>query len=95
MPSTQPDLSVILQNEMTLNSNLSVAQVRLRSILDKEEIGYTSGDGVIPLIRKLPVPQLGSINIYFENMEGGHSSDLSKYIFRGTDFDIDDIYRGI
>ena len=34
-------------------------------------------------------------NIYFENMEGGHSSDLSKYIFRGTDFDIDDIYRGI
>ena len=53
---------------MTLNSNLSVAQVRLRSILDKEEIGYTSGDGVIPLIRKLPVPQLGSINIYFENM---------------------------
>ena len=68
MPYTQPDLSVILQNEMTLNSNLSVAQVRLRSILDKEEIGYTSGDGVIPLIRKLPVPQLGSITIYFENM---------------------------
>ena len=68
MPYTQPDLSQILQNEMTLNSNLSVAQVRLRSILDKEEIGYTSGDGVIPLIRKLPVPQLGSINIYFENM---------------------------
>lgn len=34
-------------------------------------------------------------NIYFEKMEGGHSTDLSKYIFRGTDYDIDDIYRGI
>lgn len=32
-------------------------------------------------------------NIYFEKMEGGHSTDLSKYVFRGTDFDIDDIYR--
>lgn len=68
MPYTQPDLSQILQNESTLNTNLTTAQTRLRSILDKEEIGYTSGDGVIPLIRKLPVPQLASINIYFENM---------------------------
>lgn len=68
MSYTQPDLSQILQNESTLNNNLTTAQTRLRSILDKEEIGYTSGDGVIPLIRKLPVPQLGSINIYFENM---------------------------
>lgn len=68
MSYTQQDLSQILQNESTLNNNLTTAQTRLRSILDKEEIGYTSGDGVIPLIRKLPVPQLGSINIYFENM---------------------------
>ena len=68
MSYTQPDLSQILQNETTLNNNLTTAQTRLRSILDKEEIGYTSGDGVIPLIRKLPVPELASINIYFENM---------------------------
>lgn len=68
MPYTQPDLSEILQNESTLNTNLTTAQLRLRSILDEEEIGYTSGDGVIPLIRKLPVPQLAGINIYFENM---------------------------
>lgn len=68
MSYTQPDLSQILQNESTLNNNLTTAQTRLRSILDKEEIGYTSGDGVMPLIRKLPVPQLASINIYFENM---------------------------
>lgn len=68
MPYTQPDLSQILQNESILNTNLTTAQARLRSILDGEEIGYTSGDGVIPLIRKLPVPQLATINIYFENM---------------------------
>ena len=76
MSYTQPDLSQILQNESTLNTNLTTAQTRLRSILDKEEIGYTSGDGVIPLIRKLPVPQLASINIYFENMftTGGNVS---------------------
>ena len=68
MSYTQPDLSQILQNESTLNTNLTTAQTRLRSILDEEEIGYTSGDGVIPLIRKLPVPQLASIKVYFENM---------------------------
>lgn len=56
MPYTQPDLSEILTNEQTLNTNLLTAQTRLRAILDKEEIGYTQGDGVIPLIRKLPVP---------------------------------------
>ena len=56
MPYTQPDLSAILTNEQTLNSNLTTAQTRLRAILDDEEIGYTQGDGVIPLIRKLPVP---------------------------------------
>ena len=50
MSYTQPDLSQILQNESTLNNNLTTAQTRLRSILDKEEIGYTSGDGIIPLI---------------------------------------------
>lgn len=56
MPYTQPDLSEILTNEQTLNRNLTTAQTRLRAILDGEEIGYTQGDGVIPLIRKLPVP---------------------------------------
>ena len=56
MPYTQPDLSEILANEQTLNTNLVTAQTRLRAILDTEEIGYTQGDGVIPLIRKLPVP---------------------------------------
>ncbi len=55
MPYTQPDLSEILANEQTLNTNLLTAQTRLRAILDKEEIGYNQGDGVIPLIRKLPV----------------------------------------
>ena len=68
MPYTQPDLSEILTNEQTLNTNLTTAQTKLRAILDKEEIGYTQGDGVIPLIRKLPVPQLDKINVYFENM---------------------------
>ena len=68
MPYTQPDLSQILTNEQTLNTNLTTAQSRLRAILDKEQIGYTQGDGVIPLIRKLPVPQLNNINVYFENM---------------------------
>ena len=56
MPYTQPDLSEILTNEQTLNTNLTTAQTKLRAILDSEEIGYTQGDGVIPLIRKLPVP---------------------------------------
>lgn len=56
MPYTQPDLSEILANEQALNINLGTAQTKLRAILDAEEIGYTQGDGVIPLIRKLPVP---------------------------------------
>ena len=56
MPYTQPDLSEILANEQSLNTNLGTAQTKLRAILDAEEIGYTQGDGVIPLIRKLPVP---------------------------------------
>lgn len=56
MPYNQPDLSEILANEQTLNTNLTLAQTRLRTILNEEEIGYTNGDGVIPLIRKLPVP---------------------------------------
>ena len=68
MTYTAPDLSEILENEQTMNTRLSSCKSQLQSILTNEEIGYTSGDGVIPLIRKLPVPQLGSINIYFENM---------------------------
>ena len=56
MPYTQPNLSEILANEQALNTNLGNAQTKLRAILDAEEIGYTQGDGVIPLIRKLPVP---------------------------------------
>ena len=63
MTFTPPDLSEVLTKEQTMNSRLTTCQSNLRSILTKEEIGYTQGDGVIPLIRKLPVPQLASIKV--------------------------------
>ena len=64
MTFTPPDLSEVLTNEQTMNSILTTCRNDLRDILTKEEIGYTEGDGVIPLIRKLPVPQLASIKVY-------------------------------
>ena len=63
MTFTPPDLSQVLTNEQTINSRLTTCQTNLRNILTKEEIGYTEGDGIIPLIRKLPVPQLASISV--------------------------------
>ena len=56
MTYTAPDLSEILENEQTMNTRLSSCKSQLQSILTNEEIGYTSGDGIIPLIRKLPYP---------------------------------------
>lgn len=64
MPFTPPDLSEILTKEQTLNSRLSSCKSELQSILTDEEIGYTSGDGIIPLIRKLPYPVPTSIELY-------------------------------
>lgn len=63
MSFTPPDLSEVLTNEQTMNSRLTTCRNDLRAILTKEEIGYTEGDGIIPLIRKLPVPQLASIKV--------------------------------
>ena len=50
-----------------MNSRLTTCQSNLRSILTKDEIVYTQGDGVIPLIRKLPVPQLASLSVNMYN----------------------------
>lgn len=63
MGYTPPDLSEVLTNEQTMNSRLTTCRSELRIILTNEEIGYTSGDAIIPLIRKLPVPVLNSINV--------------------------------
>ena len=56
MTFTPPDLSEILTNEQTLNSRLTSMQSDLRDISDDNSISYSQNDGVIPLIRKLPVP---------------------------------------
>ena len=64
MTYTAPDLSEILENEQTMNTRLSSCKSQLQSILTDEEIGYTSGDGIIPLIRKLPYPVPTSIELY-------------------------------
>lgn len=64
MTYTAPDLSEILENEQTMNTRLSSCKNQLQSILTNEEIGYTSGDGIIPLIRKLPYPVPTSIELY-------------------------------
>ena len=63
MGYTPPDLSQVLTNEQTMNSRLTTCRNDLRAILTKEEIGYTEGDAIIPLIRKLPVPQLNKIEV--------------------------------
>lgn len=63
MGYTPPNLSQVLTNEQTMNSRLTTCRNDLRAILTKEEIGYTSGDAIIPLIRKLPVPQLNKIEV--------------------------------
>ena len=63
MSYTAPDLSQVLTNEQTMNSRLTTCRNDLRTILTNEEIGYTEGDGIIPLIRKLPVPVLNKINV--------------------------------
>ena len=63
MGYTAPDLSQVLTNEQTMNSRLTTCRNDLRTILTNEEIGYTEGDGIIPLIRKLPVPVLNKINV--------------------------------
>lgn len=67
MTYTAPDLSEILENEQTMNTRLSSCKSQLQSILTNEEIGYTSGDGIIPLIRKLPYPVPTSIELYGTN----------------------------
>lgn len=64
MTYTAPDLSEILENEQTMNTRLSSCKSQLQSILTNEEIGYTSGDGIIPLIRKLPYPVPTSIELH-------------------------------
>ena len=56
MAFTPPDLSEILTNEQTLNSRLTSMQADLRTILDANSISYSQNEGIIPLIRKLPVP---------------------------------------
>ena len=56
MTFSPPDLSEILTNEQTLNSRLTSMQSDLRDILNDNSISYSQNDGVIPLIRKLPVP---------------------------------------
>ena len=63
MTFTSPDFSDVLANEQTMNSRLTTCRNNLRTILTAEEIGYTEGDGIIPLIRKLPVPVLDKINV--------------------------------
>ena len=68
MTFTPPDLSDVLTNEQTMSSRLTTCRNDLRTILTNEEIGYTNGDGIIPLIRKLPVPQLASMSMTLNNM---------------------------
>ena len=74
MGYTAPDLSQVLTNEQTMNSRLTTCRNDLRTILTNEEIGYTEGDGIIPLIRKLPVPQLASMDMTLNNMFSTGSS---------------------
>lgn len=51
-----PDLTELLTNEQTLNTKLTTLQSDIRDILDNNSISYTQDEGIIPLIRKLPVP---------------------------------------
>lgn len=77
MTYTSPDLTQVLSNEQTMNSRLSTCRNDLRAILTKEEIGYTEGDAIIPLIRKLPVPQLNKIKV-----------EMSESISTGSDLTV-------
>ncbi|MBQ2613575.1 MAG: hypothetical protein IJG19_06890 [Methanobrevibacter sp.] len=64
MPFTPPDLSEILTNEQELNTKLNSCKSELQSILTKEGIDYTSSEGIIPLIRKLPYPTPTTIELF-------------------------------
>ena len=79
MTFTPPDLSDVLTNEQAMNSRLTTCRNDLRAILTKEEIGYTEGDGVIPLIRKLPVPVLANVNVNIPN-KFSTGQNISAYI---------------
>lgn len=57
-PAKFPD---ILTNEETMNTRLTILQAKLRNILDDNEISYSSNDGIIQLIAKLPYPTPTSI----------------------------------
>lgn len=56
MTFNPPNLSELLTHEQTMNTRLTVLQGDLRDILDDNSIAYASDEGIIPLIRKLPVP---------------------------------------
>lgn len=56
MTFNPPDLSNVLTNEQTMNNRLTTLRGDLRNILDDNNISYSSDEGVIPLIRKLPYP---------------------------------------
>ena len=56
MPFNPPDLPQLLNNEQTMNNRLTTLRGDLRTILDNNNISYSQSEGVIPLIRKLPVP---------------------------------------
>ena len=74
MTFTPPDLSDVLTNEQIMNTRLTTLRWDLRTILTKEEIGYTQGDEIIPLIRKLPVPELTSMDMTLNHMFSTGSS---------------------
>ena len=64
MTYNPPDLSEVLTNEQEMNTRLTSCKSQLQSILTKEGIEYTSDEGIIPLIRKLPYPTPTSITLY-------------------------------
>lgn len=80
-----PDLSEILTNEQELNSRLTSCKSELQSILTNEGISYTAGDGIIPLIRKLPYPVPTSIELYgtkeFLTKDGPQSYNRSMDLY--------------
>lgn len=87
MSYTAPDLDNILNNEQSINSNLSSARTKLRCILNHEDTSYSSSDGVIPLIRKL-----GKREVYLEipnktnALETGYLDDIIYYDQDGETF---------
>lgn len=82
-----PNLSPVISNEQSINTNLSSARTKLRSILNYENTNYSSEDGVIPLIRKL-----GNREVYLEIPEGtnaletGYLDDIIYYDEDGQTF---------